>query len=503
MNSIALFAGEGLENIQKIYNYGYQHPDDFAGVVNGIFDELNKFGCNLIQEWLESVDQEIFEDRTRKHAFISEGLQDRTLTTSHGDVRFRQRWYTSKETGESRCLLEEVLGLEKDERVTEDAEAKILRNCAEHSYRESGCLCDPDKELVSKQTVMGIVHSLKFPPSEKPAEKKAVPYLYIDADEDHIARQFIEKKGDLPVDSKGRKINTLIGKIVYVYEGIACEAEKPKKGSQIRHRLIHPHYFCGLYGGTEENDRLWDEVYSYIDDHYDLKKVRQIYINADGGNWIEAGEWRFGKQLVTALDGFHLSKYLNKMASHMEDSAEEVKKQLQEKIHDNDQEGFRALAETLKGYSENEKTIERIGESASYIENNWGPAMVRLHARMTEENKCIGSSTEAHVYHILSRRMSTQPMGWSKKGADNMCRLRAYYKNDGDMLTLVRYTREQTRLAKAAGAEAEAIPEVISLRKVLAGTDRSDPGRRYLEQWNGSLSADIRKKFWFRNHYVL
>lgn len=34
-----------------------------------------------------------------------------------------------------------------------------------------------------------------------------------------------------------------------------------------------------------------------------------------------------------------------------------------------------------------------------------------------------------HVSHVLSKRMSTAAMGWSRKGADRMARLRAYVGN--------------------------------------------------------------------------
>lgn len=50
-------------------------------------------------------------------------------------------------------------------------------------------------------------------------------------------------------------------------------------------------------------------------------------------------------------------------------------------------------------------------------------------------------------------RKSSRPMGWSKVGANQMAKLRAYYWNKGDMLELVRYQKEA--LSKAAGAESQ------------------------------------------------
>ena len=64
---------------------------------------------------------------------------------------------------------------------------------------------------------------------------------------------------------------------------------------------------------------------------------------------------------------------------------------------------------------------------------------------------CIGSSTESHVSHVLSERMSSRPMGWSKVGMSKMAELRAYYYNGGDMLALVRYQKKKEK--QAVGSE--------------------------------------------------
>lgn len=502
-NSIQQFLSLGIENITEIFNKGYEDPQDMYSVITGVFKEMDTLALNILADYIRSVDQAIFEDRLRKRHYKSEGFDDRILTTSRGDIRFRARWYTDKETNQSICLLEKVLGLLKDERVTEEAQVKVLERCVEHSYRESGCLSEVNEQLLSKQTVKNLMHSLEFPSPEKPEKKKEVDYLYIDADEDHIAQQFIMEKGDLPKDSLGRKINTMLGKMVYVYEGVERETIKTRKQESVRYRLVNPYNFCGLYEGTEGNNALWEEVYTYIEEHYEIEKLRKIYLNADGGSWIEAGKWRFGKKLETALDGFHLTKAIHRMTSQMLDSAGEAGSRIREKISDDDQEGFKKLAEELKGYCETESQTKNVAEAAQYIQNNWAGARTRLRAKMVEESHCVGSSTEAHVYHILSRRMSTLPMAWSHKGADQMCRLRAYYKNGGDMRKLVQFTREQAQLKKAAGAETDQIPDKISLKKVLKGTTVTDPDRRYLERWQGSLSRDIKKKFWFANHYCL
>lgn len=105
------------------------------------------------------------------------------------------------------------------------------------------------------------------------------------------------------------KNNGLIAKIVYVYEGKTQVAPHGK-----RKELIHAHYFCGVNNGNE-NLKFWDEIYQYLDQNYDLDAVKKIYLNADGGNWIQSG-MRQIKGITYVLDEFHLEKYLLKLIPH-------------------------------------------------------------------------------------------------------------------------------------------------------------------------------------------
>ena len=82
--------------------------------------------------------------------------------------------------------------------------------------------------------------------------------------------------------------------------------------------------------------------------------------------------------------------------------------------------------ERLKDYlpqKRRESGNRRLEESRDYILSNWSAAKLRL----LHKEGVKGSSTEGHVSHVLSSRMSSRPMGWSRKGAAKMEQLRAYF----------------------------------------------------------------------------
>ena len=202
-----------------------------------------------------------------------------------------------------------------------------------------------------------------------------------------------------------------------------------------RHQLKHPYYFCRVCEG-EENKKLWDEVYEYMKHTYDLSKVKKIYLNADGGSWITAGKRRIAG-ITYVLDEFHLRKYLQKITRNLPKEKEELEKELIQMIRKKTKKEFEEKIKEIKEKVDSESGKRRIEEGAKYLLGNWSAARIRL----LRKEGVIGSSTESHVSHVLSERMSSRAMGWSNVGMANMAELRAYYYNGGDMLELVRYQK--------------------------------------------------------------
>ena len=91
---------------------------------------------------------------------------------------------------------------------------------------------------------MNKLHRLDFPSIAVP-EKMERKSIYIDADEDHVSLQYLDQKGDI----KKPRQNTIMPRIIYVYEGVDTE----KDG---RPRLVNTKYFGGVYEGTKEIKKL-------------------------------------------------------------------------------------------------------------------------------------------------------------------------------------------------------------------------------------------------------
>lgn len=490
INSIKYFEEKCISMFEKLEADFMKDPTKLSELIRGVTDVVHNLGLQVIKDCLEDTDKLLCNSVVRKNHYYIEHHDEKTMITSLGTVRFSKTLFTPKKGGPSEYLLDRMMGIEKHERFSEDAVANLLEEAVESSYRKGGKAASLGDD-VTKQTVMEKIHSLEFPVDDsRPEKKKVVDYLYIEADEDHLSLQFQNKKGDLEVDTNGRKNNCLISKVVYVHEGLEPENiinigtvdACPTK----RWKLIHPHYFCAT-AGSQKNEEFWDEIFRWINNHYDLFKIKKIYMNADGGGWITAATKRIAG-LTYVLDEFHLRKYITKMTSHMQDSQADACRELYEAIRKNEKSQFLAVTDRLKDALKDgvrESGEKRINDSRDYILSNWNAARVRLR----HEEGVIGSSTEGHVYHVISKRMSTNPMGWSRLGAEKMSRLRAYHLNGGDMLELVRYQKKE--LAKAAGMDTEVVLSAEEIQR----SERNRHGEigKYMDAITHSISDEKRK----------
>lgn len=450
INSIQHFQAKGVKNLTEIFSSYTDDLTKFAEMVYGVTKEVTKLGLSMIEEELESYDELLCERQDLRKGWYIERRDETKLLTSLGEIRYSRTYFRHKETGEYCYLLDRLMGLEPHARISEDAQARILEEAVESSYRKGGINACIGEQEVSKETVMNKLHALKFPVLEPLKEKRKVSRLYIDADEDHVSLQYLEKKGDI----KKTRTNTVMPKLIYVYEDVNFDGSK--------HELVNCHYFGGDYAGTQGTKELWQEVFAFITESYDEEAVDKIYINGDGADWIRTGAEKHVKAHFV-LDRFHMHKYIISATSHLKDSAQEARSEIYRAINGKRKWAAEEAFDRILNVTDSETKAKAVESAKNYILGNWSGIMESVKSG----DKSLQCSAEGHVSHIYSDRMSSRPLGWSRTGADQMSRLRIYRQNKGNMLELVRYQKKE--LPKAAGAE-----EVIySATQMLAAERRN------------------------------
>ncbi len=386
---------KSLEKLNNI-NFLSDLTDDFYG-------ELMNLGNELVQEYLKNLDKMIYESEERKEKYVSyqknSSGNKRKLITLFGEIEFSRRYYQEKRNKKEKIyLLDKAIGLEEKERMLVNVEEKMLNFATVKCYEFAGKNCAYNTEI-SKETVKNKIEELDFSniPQEKFEKKSEKTRLYIQADEDHVHLQI----GGI---SQPR--------LVTVYE------------ENINGKLIGKKKFGGIYKGNIY--KLWEEVYTYIENKYNYEKIEKVFIMGDGANWIKTGlEW-LPKSIYVA-DRFHLEKALTGLCGK---DNKDQKSKIREAMYEFDYEkvkelGYEILAEEI------EKSVrERKLEQLEYILNN---------EEGFRNSVCYdvpGCAAEGDISHTYSDRLSSRPLGWKESNVDKMARLRILAAN-GENIKIV------------------------------------------------------------------
>lgn len=467
-NSILQFNELGVKKLEEIIkNFIQETKQDIGDLVMSLEKPLKELQCNLIAETLETIDEIYRDDIIRKKNWsIVRSNDANSFTATCGEVNYKRTYFISKKTGERAYLTDRATGIEPHMRISNDVVIKALDNVADSSYRLSGENAVYTDDIISKQSVMKQVHELEIPEVKACVkEKKKVKVLYIDADEDHVSLQFNNKKGDLKVDGYGRKHNTIMPKLIYVYEGNQKEGLDNK-----RNKLINKHYFGGVYPNSGD---IWEEVVNYIEAHYDSDVLEKVYISGDGAAWIKTGIEMIGLKCRFILDKYHLNKYILQATSHLFDSTEDVREQIYDAFSFEDKDEIKKIFGKILDATESKPKRKMVLRSRDYILNHWEGIIIRNN----DEDAKIGCSAEGHISHIFSDRMSSRPLGWSKIGADKMARLRVYKANGGKVYDLVMYKKEKKEREIREAIQRQFDSEIKKKRK------------QYTDAWESSTVA--------------
>lgn len=357
----------------------------------------------VISKVIEYVDNEFCSSKLRKEVQlqVQQRNVERTVLLPIGELKFKRIMYKSKETGEYVYPMDVVIGLNKRDRISNELSARLIQKAASLSYEKSSEEVVDGK--VTRQTVKNKVHEVGEVAIESKKEHRKVKQIDIYADEDHVDMQ----------DGSNHQVP-----LVVISEG------KKKEGN--RNSLISRVAFQG-YG--MKNDVFWEGISGYMQEEYNLDNCR-IVLHSDGAKRMKKASEKL-MNVVYVMDEFHIVKHLKRLCAG--EIGKKYRLAVQTCIESGNKEGLLdikvRMLEEVKNYEKTEKRIvkekSRIKEEISYFINNWEAIETR---KLGDET---GSCTEAQVSHILSERLSRNPMGWSKSGLAKMAMIRTYVENGG------------------------------------------------------------------------
>jgi len=185
--------------------------------------------------------------------------------------------------------------------------------------------------------------------------------------------------------------------LISVYEGIESTGKR--------------HYCKNIFHVSEYGktpDDLWEQALTEMERRYDLTDTK-IYLHGDGANWIQKGfEWI--PNAVFVLDKYHKNKAIKGMTAGMpEEVGKLFEKEIRWALNHDDLRFFDELAASICGQVPERE--EKILSAAGYLKR----FVKGISVCMNDWGANNGGCTEPHVSHVLSARLSSRPMAWSKK----------------------------------------------------------------------------------------
>lgn len=373
---------------------------DFPTFQETLRSELDRLGSEATRIVMEQADKRLRERANERPGWvIAQRENEKSLLTSFGPVKYRRTNFKHKTLKCHKHLVDDQFGIVPHQKIDELLRAQLVGNAVNQSYRSSGRWSDESLWNVSGQTVMNSIRGMNTqirPPKDLDKEKRVVPVLFIQADEDHVASQ-----------QQGGRWQP---RLVTVHEGVRVNGK--------RRQLIRPTHLGGLY--LRSTEQLWLEVWDFLDATYDLEQVSAILLSGDGASWI-----RYGCEVIPGavfmLDRYHALQAVTKASGGDRD----LQRRMWESLQNTDRKGLHAALQDALNASEKPSRIKAVKEVATYFRRQWDGVV----AWRTYSDVWPGCSAEGQISHIYAARLSSRPIAWRQLGVDQMSRLRIMAAN--------------------------------------------------------------------------
>jgi len=364
-----------------------------------IFELVMEFGRECYKKTLEMLDKVLAYCRDKQLKI--EHRRGVWYQTRLGTVRIKRRQYLDAK-GKRCCLLDSVMGMEKNNHTTIAVQKLALELASYMSYRRSA-------EVLQKTSAINLAHQTIW----RLVGKIADAYI---AEEEQKLKKFMET-GELP-QSEGKPVSRLLVEADGVILPLQREKEHRtevklgicyegwEKVGKDRYRTVNK-IACSNIAGE---DVFWSGMTLKLHQTYDLAGVKETIVGGDGAGWVKAGAEYTGGRFQ--LDGYHLYRELctafgrnNRIKREVWEACErgEVDRALE------------IISEAMKP-ARGESALKMARAYRYLQENREGIVDYRLGLGGVDYILRRTGAIEGNIDKLIVRRMKNQGMSWTIKG---------------------------------------------------------------------------------------
>lgn len=391
----------------------------FKELEKNIYSWICQIGRQFTSEFLERYDRMLMEGRDRKK-YRHKGLRQTTVKTVYGEVTYHRAVYEATEEDGFKhyiYLLDETLQLGNVGLISTNMAELLVKGITQMSYRECAAkVSEMTGQAISAMGVWNVIQALGEKVCEEEAElveehkkghiqgKKEVPVLFEEADGVYVRLQGKDRK-----KSRRGKAEVKVG---IAYDGW-------KQTGRGRYELPDKVVVAGFEGAKGFHE--YREA--AIAEKYNLDKVKERILNADGASWIKKEK---DKGTCFQLDPFHRNKAVREKIHHPKAVRDIMELLEEEKVGE-----LFAYLETYRNSLSEDGEIGDAEELIRYYRNNEN-GLLPYHSQVPElpehpqglEYRGMGTM-ENHVWSVIARRMKHNHSSWSRQGGNHLAKILA------------------------------------------------------------------------------
>lgn len=414
---------------------------NFNTIENMIFDISQQIGRKSIEAALSDIDDKLRESRP-KGTLENTGKKAKYFLTRLGGIRYKRTRYIDKTADKSRYLLEEHLGLKKNQRIsllrakidTLIATVSPYRDTKKNAELLTGSTRSHEaiRQSVIKEAERIIKHQNHSIEKTKRLEdndenpKPSNDIVYVESDSAFIRLQRRRKRKTKPyilrtTRRRKRKQKSIEAKLGIGYTDKVKRYNKGfGKGLKLKDKFT--------YASIGNGKTFMEHLSLIAEKRLSISKAKAIIFGGDGGSYITKGIQDYFTGAVYVLCKFHLKRNIKRAlpgkGSTQSAINEFLKKDKIDKI-------LSLLRRVIKRTKDRKKK-ESVEELYTYIsQNKHGINSIKRIEDKEIRNRVKGAGAmEPNVDKFLAHRFKKRGMSWSKKGALSLLKIKETIANN-------------------------------------------------------------------------
>lgn len=393
-----------------------------------VFDIVQQIGRKSLEKTLFDIDDWLRKERPRKK-LENRGKREKYLMTRLGDIRYKRRRYEDKGTGKIRYLLDENIGIEKEQRISlrrSKIEMFIANTTSYRGTKEQVELltgCKRSHEAIRQSVIKEAERIVKYQENclekmrrleddTRVAETPEIAYVESDDTVIKLQRSKKSKGGARWMKRTKRSLSIKLG------IGYTGRRQRYVKGTGKAKSLKDKF----VYVGIEEGKKFMEKLSLIAEKRLNLSAVKYKFFGGDGAVWIKKGieEYFPGAKYLLCL--FHLMRNIKRALGGRKDDQRLIKILIKaDKIDE-----ALVVIEDMQRQARDKKEKESLEELHNHIRDNREGinAIRKIEDKQIRKQVEQTGGIEPNIGKVIAQRFKKRGMSWSEKGALGLLKIK-------------------------------------------------------------------------------